>query len=277
MIRDLTLFPRQLMRMATLWLLIATPVVHAAQNKTTWATLSLVHDSHLVSYGRDVWGAGRKLGGERANLFHPSLQLGTKWKTLSLYGGTWMDINRNSQNGLRGNIQEFDLWLGYGLDLGRLDLGMTLQRWTYASVKEVVLDSWLTFNDRGLLFDSLALNPGLTLHTQLAADLFDHKASVLVTRINPGHRLGQRKIRPLWLSLPVEIGFQQDGFRGNRGGHSFTSVGLQLYAPLVSLPKRWGLWSANLGMTWYDTDQQRIPTNPEARFSTLRLGLLRYF
>ncbi len=239
-------------------------------------SIGLNLDSHLVSYGKDIWAAGNSLRNANTGLLHPWIEFTTQTKRLSFHGGSWLDINDNSADSLTGRVQEFDLWAGYGVRVERLNVGMTLQRWRYADAREVVLDTWLTFNDFGLLIPSLALNPGLTLHSQLESPYYD-KASVLVIRINPGHAIGKRALRPVWLSIPVEAGFQQNGFRGGEAGHSFTSIGARLHIPLVALPKSAGAWSLNLGATWFATNHAQIPSNPDTRFTTARIGLIHYF
>ncbi|HGG60175.1 MAG TPA: hypothetical protein ENK26_09740 [Gammaproteobacteria bacterium] len=274
-------FALQFLSPSLLALLLAAPAAHAektprAASHPVHGTAGLSLDSHLVSYGLDVWGAGNDRSSPNAGLLHPWVQATTQTGRLSFHAGSWLDINDNSTDSLTGKIQEFDIWAGYGVNFDRLDVGMTLQRWRYASTQEVVLDTWMTFNDYGLLFKSLALKPGLKLHSQLASAWYS-EASALVARIEPGRAIGKRKIRPIWLSTPVEFGFQQNGFKGGRGGHSFTSIGAQLYVPLVMLPKTAGDWSLNLGAVWYATNHDQIPGNRDARFTTARVGLIYYF
>ncbi len=160
--------------------------------------------------------------------------------------------------------------------MGKFNLGLNLQRWHYGGEVEFVMDSSITFNDAGLLIKSLALNPGLTLHSQLASDIFDEK-NVLVARITPGFALSKRKTRPVWLSVPVALGFQESGYKNNPSGHSYSSLGADLYIPLKSSSKRKGNWSINVALTWISTDPKLIPGNPEKTFISGKIGILHFF
>ena len=255
----------------------------AKQNKAVDPSKFNIHgvaglswDSHLVSYGRDVWRGGDKLTGDQNGLLHPWVQVGMRSNQYQFFGGTWMDINDNSNSGVSGDIQEIDLWLGVNRKLGKFNFGLNLQRWNYGDEVEIVLDSSVTFNDAKVLFKSLALNPGLTLHSQLASDIFDEK-NVLVARITLGFALIKQKDRPVWLSLPVALGFQQEGYKNNPSGHSYSSIGADLYIPLKTSSKHRGNWSMNIALSWFDTDPELIPENPEESFLTGKLGILHFF
>ena len=232
-------------------------------------------DSHLVSHGRDVWAGGDDLTGENNGLIHPWIQLGMSNEKYRFFGGAWLDINNNSNDGVSGDIQEVDIWVGLNRNLGKFNLGLNLQRWNYGDEVEIVLDSSVTFNDAGFLFKSLALNPGLTLHSQLSSDIFKEK-NVLVARIKPGFALSKRKTRPVWLSVPVALGFQEAGYKNRPSGHSYSSLGADLYIP-VKLSKLKGDWSINIALTWFDTDPTLIPGNLEESFITGKVGILYFF
>lgn len=243
---------------------------------STWGIAALSWDSHLVSYGRDVWGAGDDLNGATSGLIHPWIQLGMSNDQYRFFGGAWLDINDNAEKGISGDVQEVDLWIGMNRTLGKFNLGLNLQRWHWGDEVEIVLDSSVTFDDSGLLFQSLALNPGLTLHSQLASDISDEK-NVLIARITPGLPLSKSKTQPIWLSIPIAVGFQQAGFKNNPAGHSYSSVSADLYLPLKTSSQRKGNWTMNISLSWFDTDPQRIPENPEQSFVTGKVGILHFF
>jgi hypothetical protein len=259
--------------------LTTTPKPNTKADKdkySKWGISGFSAASHLVSYGRDVWGGADNLTGENNGLIHPWIQVGMNNAKYRFFGGVWLDINDNSSDGVTGDIQEIDLWVGVNRSLGKFNLGLNLQRWNYGDEVEVVLDSSVTFNDAGLLFKSLVLNPGLTLHSQLSSDIFDEK-NVLVVSITPGFALSKRKTRPVWLSIPVALGFQEAGYKNNASGHSYSSLGADLYIPLKSSSQRKGNWSINVALTWFNTDPKRIPENPEESFITGKNGILHFF
>jgi len=225
-------------------------------------SLNLDYNTHFISYGLDVWGAGNDFSDA---LFNPSLEL--SWdlgNDVSFFLGTWWDVNDNAVSDIGGKIQEIDVWAGIGFKLGPLDASLTYQAWFYAEDTEQIIDFILssdapfapsvTFHGRP---DEGASGGDTGLVTVLGADAF---------AVGDGISLG-----PVSLGLPINVGFATDGYHGGDGGFAYGSLGISASAPLYTGPL--GEWDIHAGITYYYTDDSVIPSNPDDSFFTGSIGI----
>jgi hypothetical protein len=216
-------------------------------------TLSFMGNTHFISYGQDVWGAGSNWDDL---LFNPSLELafnlGDGWSAIV---GTWWDVNDNVPDAeIGGYIQEVDVWGGLSYGTGPWSFTLLYQAWMYASQTEQIVDFKVGYDH--------FLKPSLTLHGRVAgADPFDTGVAT-VLGIAPGTDVG-----PVSLSFPVNVAFDTEDFHGGDAGFSFASAGVSLSIPIVEHV------SASLGATYYHTDDGVIPGNPDEDFVTGTFGI----
>ncbi len=228
--------------------------------------LSFDVNTHFISYGLDVWGAG---GDWEHTLFNPSLELTFALPNDAYFVlGTWWDVNDRAPSLIGGSIQEIDVWFGIGKDFGLIDAKLLYQVWNYGGDTEDILDLVLSFD--------APLNPSFTVHYRVdeGASLGD-TGVFFVGGIAPGFDLG-----PVAVSVPVNVGFTPDSYHpglapGTFGGsgYGFASVGLKGSYPLP-VPEQYGEWALNAGVTFYHTSDSVIPTNPQDTFLTGSIGVL---
>lgn len=217
-------------------------------------TLSFIVDTHFISYGADVWG-----GGDEWNdaLFHPSLELVFNLGGgLSAIIGTWWDVNDKVDNAEIGKtVQEVDVWAGLSYGVGDFTFTLLYQEWMYASQSERVVDFKVAYDH--------FLAPSVTIHSRIDSGLGADDGIVGVLGIAPGTDLG-----PVSLSFPVNVAFLTDDFQGGDGGFGYASVGISASIPLVEHV------SLSLGLTYYYTDEDAIPNNPDDSFLTGAAGIV---
>ncbi len=221
-------------------------------------TLSLDVNTHFISYGADVWGAGSEF---RDALFNPSLEL--VWALpadTSFSLGTWWDVNGNAVSNIGKNIQEIDVWAGLSKSFGAVDATLLYQQWYYASDTEQIIDLILGFD--------APFSPSITIHGRPDAGASGGDEGV-VTVLGAGYDF---EAGPVAFSIPVGVAFATDGFHGGDAGFAYTSVGLQGSMPL-GIPSEYGEWALNAGITFYYTDDNVIPNNPDDAFLTGNIGI----
>ena len=110
----------------------AAPLAHAGEPAPYLAptvepkltgSFDLNANSHFISYGLDVWGAGESPSDDWT--FNPAVglnyQLNEKW---SFNSGFWLDANDNvSGDGFK--VQETDVWIGAAYQFGITSIGVT--------------------------------------------------------------------------------------------------------------------------------------------------------
>ena len=221
-------------------------------------TLSLMVDTHFVSYGQDVWGAGQSW---EDPMFHPSIELnfnlGGGWAFIL---GTWWDVNDNAQSSIGDRIQEVDVWAGVSYTVDKWKFTLLYQDWMYASETEQIIDFKIGYSN--------FLNPYLLLHGRVepgaasnATTAFD-SGLVVQAGIAPGFSAG-----PVALSFPIAVSYDTDNFHGGQAGLGFASAGITASIPLTKQI------SASIGATYYYTNDQVIPGNTDEGFITGSAGL----
>lgn len=215
-------------------------------------TLSLIADTHFVSYGLDVWGAGNEWNDV---LFHPSLELVFNLGGgLSGIVGTWWDVNDKADSSIGGNVQEVDVWAGLSYTAGSLTYTLLYQEWMYASQSERIVDFKIAYDH--------FLAPSLTIHSRVDNGLGLKEGVVGVLGIAPSVEAG-----PVTLAFPVNVAFATDEYHGGDAGFAYASVGATATIPIVEHV------SATLGVTGYFTNDSVIPTNPDEAFITGFAGI----
>ena len=224
----------------------------APANPFVTGTLSLTMDTHFVSYGQDIWGAGNSWNDP---LFHPSLEL-----NFDLGGGftgiigTWWDVNDNASTNIGSYIQEIDVWAGFAYTVDKWKFSLLYQQWYYASQTEQIVDFKVAYSD-GLI------NPSFQVHGRVADGIPLDTGAVFILGVNPGTKVG-----PVSLSFPVQVSFDTDNFHGGDAGFGFVSAGVSASIPLST---HVGL---GLGVTYYHTNDSVI-VNPDSDFVTGTAGI----
>ncbi|HHY85102.1 MAG TPA: hypothetical protein GYA07_06155 [Verrucomicrobia bacterium] len=219
-------------------------------------TLSFVADTHFISYGQDVWGAGNEWNDV---LFHPSLELtfdlGRGFKGIL---GTWWDVNDNAATSIgRKDVQEIDVWVGLGYEVQNFTFTLLYQEWMYGGQNERIVDFKVGY--------AHWLNPSLTLHARVDDELPFDTGLVTVLGVAPSKEFGI-----VTVSVPVNVSFDTDNYHGGDAGFGFVSIGVSAGVPLTFVK---GNWSLNAGITYYHTNDKVIPVNPDEDFVTGSLGV----
>ena len=244
-----------------------TPVVVAPPSEDVISgVLKLDFNSHFISYGADVWGDGSSMSDPT---FNPMLELAFALPAdITFTLGTWWDVNSKIDSAIGGRVQEVDVWAGLSYTYGKLTMSATYQAWMYGSDTENILDIKFAYDT--------FLSPSLTIHQRLdqGAAVGD-EGTVLVLGLSHSMEAG-----PVTLSFPVNIAyFLTDDFHnpllvGADDGFGFVSIGVAASLPLTPyIGDAYGDWSLNGGLTYYITDDDVIPNNPQDSFLTANIGL----
>jgi hypothetical protein len=246
-----------------------TPVTPAAAEDFISGTFSLDFNTHFISYGGDVWADGDSMS---EPTFNPSIELALELPagfTATL--GTWWDVNSKgggSSSPLGGRIQEVDVWAGLAYTVGDFTAKVTYQAWMYGSDTEDILD--LTFS-----YDTF-LSPSLTIHNRLDQGAANgDEGTVLVLGLSHSVEAG-----PVTISFPFNVAYfcSEDYHNawfngGSDDGFGYGSIGVSASVPLSFISEAYGDWSLHANLTYYVTDQDVIPNNPEGDFFTANVGL----
>jgi hypothetical protein len=229
-------------------------------------TIGYDYASHFVSYGADVWGGGNDFfSDESTNFVWADVAVDLSPFTLNF--GVWSDNNNNVDSPLGGPIQEIDVYAGISYSIDRFTLGAKYQEWFYGGDEERIVDLSVAFDDSDLLFDGFALNPSFLAHFRIDGNGAQEEAEAFVVGIAPSFQLTEGDYA-LTLTIPVNVAFFTDDFQGGDSGYGYSSVGATLGVPLAFIPVEYGEWNAALNVTYYMTDEDAIPNNPEDDFLT---------
>lgn len=223
-------------------------------------SLSLDVNTHFISYGADVWGGGSDFDDA---LFNPALELA--WdlgNDLTFTLGTWWDINDKAVSSIGKNVQEVDVWAGISYGGGPVEVSLTYQEWMYAEESERIVDL-------GLGFDA-PLSPSLTIHGRVDDGASGGDLGIVAVG---GIELPSFSLGIVEFSLPVNVAFATDGFHGGDAGFAYASAGLGASVPLEFMTDAFGSWALNAGVTYYYTNSDVIPNNPDESFLTGSIGV----
>jgi hypothetical protein len=241
--------------------LLAAGTVCFAEEEAPFVTgtLDFTVDTHFVSYGADVWGAGNKWS---KPLFHPSLEL-----NFDLGGGftgilgTWWDVNNNATSSIGNSIQEVDVWAGISYGTENWSFTALYQEWMYAEQSERIVDLKAAYTHW--------LNPSATLHFRVDNG-FDSDLNGLVGVLGVAPSKTFEDMGDLTVSVPFNVAFNTSDFHGGDSGLTFISIGANASIPL---PFMRGDWSFHAGVTFYHTDNDVIPGNVKENFLTGSAGI----
>lgn len=225
-------------------------------------------NTHFVSYGLDVWGAGNSFYGNRmTNSIYGDL--GVKiTPELTWLLNAWTDLNTNAAPSLGGSLQELDINTGFAYTFGGGFTGSVMYgAWSYAGSVEEIVDVALSYDDTGLIFEGVGFMPKVTWHNRTAGNGAQATGSAVVVSVGPSFPLGESGVT---LSVPAGMAFfNESNFQGGTsGGLSYGYIGGSLGMPLSFVPSEYGAWSANFDLIGYFTKPSAIPANPRADFLT---------
>lgn len=230
------------------------------------------YNSHFISYGADIWGGGDDFFGSESTTFvfaDISLDLAPFTATF----GVWSDINDNVVSEIGGEIQEVDVFAGLAYTFDRFTVGATYQEWYYASDEERIVDLSIAFDDTGLLFEDFALNPSFLAHLRVDGNGGQEESEAYVLGIAPAFTILESTDFPVTLAIPASVAFFSEGFQGGDDGFGYASVGATLSTELAFIPKEFGTWTGSVNVTYFHTDEDAIPNNPDDDFLTGSVGL----
>ncbi len=209
---------------------------------------SLGINSHHMSSGRDIWADGSGFNDVQYNpMLNLNFDLGNG---VTLNIGSWAEFNDKITGSVDGHdFQEIDFWAGISFAAGDIDVSLSYQEWIYADDSERILDVTLGGLD-------LPLDPTLKFHGRLdkgaAGATHDEGIITSLGASLPGFSLGD-----LDFEIPVSVAVATDGYHGGDSGYAYSSIGLSTSFPLTDS------WSLSTGLTYYFTDSDVIPGNPD--------------
>lgn len=243
------------------------PPMEVKDNDVVSGVLKLDFNTHFISYGADVWGDGSSMSDPT---FNPMLELAFALPSnLTFTLGTWWDVNSKIDSAIGGRIQEVDVWAGLAYTYEKFTVSATYQAWMYASDTEEILDIKFAYDT--------FLSPSLTIHQRLdQGAAFGDEGTILLLGLSHGIEAG-----PVSITFPFNIAyFLTDDFHnpsfagGADDGFGYASIGVAASLPLNPyIGDSFGEWTLNGGLTYFVTDDDIIPNNPQDSFLTANLGL----
>jgi len=233
--------------------------------------LSVSYNSHFVSYGADVWGAGDSFFGTNPTTFVNANLNFAVTDEFSIFLNGWGDLNHNAPSSIGGSIQEIDFNIGASYTFGCVTAGIAYGSWNYAGDEEQIVDLSLAFDDTGLIAPDFALSPSVTWHFRVDGNGAQAKGSAVALAIGPSFPLGEYAT----LTIPVGVTFfLDDDFQGGTsGGYAYSYLGASVGVPLTFIDNAYGDWSVNFDLTGYTTKSSAIPGNVNKNFVTGAVGL----
>ncbi|MEY4484986.1 MAG: hypothetical protein RL693_2438 [Verrucomicrobiota bacterium] len=233
----------------------APVVVEPKETPFVTGNITLNYDTHFISYGQDVWGAGMDWGD---SLFHPSIELDfAVAENLQFYVNVWADVNDLADSNIGKYVQEVDLNVGFYYTMDKFKFQLGYGAWMYADQTESVIDAKVSYSG------FYGLNPFLAIHAR--PDIGDNigldTGLVGQLGIAPGTTLG-----PVALTFPVTVSFDTDGFHGGGSGFAYVSAGVAASIPVTKHI------SIGLAAIYYHTNDSVIATNPDSDFVTGTAG-----
>ena len=235
----------------------APPVEEAEVGSAISGSLSFDFNTHFISYGLDVWGTGSKWDDI---LFNPSASIGVDFGDgFYGYAGAWLDINDNATSGIGDKIQELDLWIGGGYDIGNWNFDLAYQEWIYAGDSERILDLAISYDT--------FLSPSLMIHNRVDGNGGQKRGTVFVLGASHGF-----EYEDLSISLGGDVAFNTTDYYGLEGGFTYFAINLGLSYPLSFISQKYGEWDIHGGITYYYTNDKTVP-NPSDSFVTGNVGI----
>jgi hypothetical protein len=218
---------------------------------TVSGSVSFDYNSHFMSYGFDVWGAGN----DPELLFQPSGSLDFNYGNYGFYTGVWFDINDQAKSSLGGDFQEVDVWVGAYYTIESITLDVAFQQWYYGGETEGILDFTISYD--------AMLAPYAKLHYRMDGVGAQDEGTVL--EIGGGYDINEI------FSIPLAIGLGlTDGYQGGDSGFGYASTGLSFSVPVEFLT---GAWDFHGGIKGFYVNDDFAPGNPDEAFLTFNVGM----
>jgi hypothetical protein len=234
--------------------------------------------SHFISYGADVWGGGTKsspFSSDSTIFGYTTLTLGIN-DNLSAFVNVWSDLNDNTESSIGGVVQEIDLNTGVTYTYEKFAFTLAHGFWMYGGSTEHVVDFTVAYNDADAISKGFALNPSVNFHWRYEGNGGQDEGLAIVPGLKPSYTFNSDSKYPITLFAPMNVGiFATDDFQGGDGGLGWFSIGVGASLPLSFIPEKYGAWSVSGSFTYYATDDNAIPGNPEEDFfvSALSIGM----
>lgn len=225
-----------------------------ADEATVSGSVSFDFNSHFMSYGLDVWGAGSSPD----SLFQPSASLDFNFGDYGFYTGVWFDINNQVESTLGGDIQEVDVWVGTYFTAGDFTYDLTFQQWYYASETEGIIDFTISYD--------AALAPYAKLHYRIDSVGGQEKGAIL--ELGAGYTIND------YLSVPFAVGLAlEQEFQGGDNFLGYVTTGLGFSVPLEFVAEGLGAWDFHGGINAFYVPEDFAPSNPDEFFLTFSVGV----
>ncbi len=227
-------------------------------------------NSHFVSYGADVWGAGSSIyGSQTTSSVYADINVKLT-DSLTWTNNAWSDINTNVPSAIGGSLQEVDFNTGLSYSFGSGFTGSVVYgAWTYAGGVEEIIDLSLGYDDTELT--GIGFFPKLTFHNRVSGIGAQQVGSAVVFGVGPTFPV----FGGFSLTIPAGVAFfTTDDFQGGtESGFGYAYIGGSLGTPLAFVPESYGAWSANLDVIGYFTNSSAIPGNPVENFATVSFNI----
>lgn len=240
----------------------------AAEDESPFSfNISLDANSHFMSYGSNVWGAGTEDIGDEW-LFNPSMSIDYAINdTSGLYVGAWFDINGVSDAGpgavgpdLGGDTKEMDLWIGYFFSVDKLTVDFTFQQWYYGSETEGIFDVTASYD--------VMFSPYIKMHNRFeVVGSTQQKGTIYEV----GGTLYESEYKGLSYGFNVGVAFSLDDYHvAGEDGYAYSFLGASASYVIYSSDSL----DIDLhgGLTYYDTDEDTTG-NAENSYLTGSLGV----
>jgi hypothetical protein len=246
-----------------------------AQDKPYSLSAGVDFTSHFISYGADVWGGGHKSSpfGEESTIFgYTTLSLSIN-DNLSAFVNVWSDLNDNTESSIGDAVQEVDFNTGVVYTYEKFAFTLAHGFWMYAGDTEHVIDFTVAYNDADMISKGFSLNPSVNVHWRYQGNGGQDEGVAIVPGLKPSYTFATDSQYPITVSVPMNVAFFSDDFQGGDSGLGFFSVGAAASVPLSFIPDKYGVWSLSGSVTYFNTNDDAIPGNPEEDFFVTALSI----
>ncbi len=167
---------------------------------------------------------------------------------------------------------ESDFTPGVSLTFGKVTLTESYQFMFFPNSSTLEtsesLVSKLAFDDSDIL-GAFALHPSITHQHEISGKAALSNSDAALGGVNSGHRGNYWEAAvapsiaagPVTVTLPVTLGFGSSKYY-KEDGYGYLSAGVNLgYA--IPMPKQYGVWTANLGGTYYNVNKSAVGGNAD--------------
>jgi hypothetical protein len=254
---------------------LANPARAAVKGDAYSVSLGYDFSSHFISYGVDVWGGGGRAcpWSTDSTMFAYGTVTAQFTDQISGFVNVWSDINNNADSDIGGSIQEVDLNIGGTYTWDKFPFTLANGCWWYAGDTEHILDFSVAYNDMDLLMKGFALNPSFLAHWRYEGNGDQNEGWAFVPGIRPTYTLMSDSKYPITLAFPINCAFFTNDLQGGDSGFGYFSAGIAATVPLAFVPEKFGSWSVTGSATYYCTESDALPSNPEDQFVVTALSI----